>query len=167
MVETFTVTVFHAELAAIASEFGEDFFHDRLRTPKVNAIRFLFENGFYARKARVTVKFTNPGNSSISRILGRVYECTYAEKYDWAENEEIEIEQDEEEEFKSEIKDLKENLKTTKKEEDSIVGKITNIFNKPKETKVNKEVTKEPNEVKEEKPKESFGNRIKSFIEEL
>ena len=84
-----------------------------------------------------------------------------------SENEKIEIEQAEEEEFKSEIKDLKENLKSPKKEEDSIVGKITNIFNKPKETKVNKESAKESTQVKEEKPKESFGNRIKSFIEEL
>lgn len=91
MVETFTVTVYHAELAAIASEFGEDFFHDRLQTPKVNAVQFLFENGFYARKARVTVKFTNPGNSSISRILDKAYECTNAVEYDWAENEEIEM----------------------------------------------------------------------------
>ena len=91
MVETFTVTVYHAELAAIASEFGEDFFHDRLRTPKVNAIQFLFENGFYARKARVTVKFTNAGYSSTFRILNKAYECTNAVEYDWAENEEVEM----------------------------------------------------------------------------
>jgi hypothetical protein len=90
MTEFSAVVVFHAESAAIASEFGEDFYHQRIiLEPKIKIIKFLFQNGYYARKARVKVG-TRKGHS-IEQVLNIAYECTNSVTYDWAENEEVEM----------------------------------------------------------------------------